>query len=330
MKNILLCITLVGCLSAQDTGHKPTGIKLPNNFADIAKQQNRRANKSLSNINKMLKAMGPIVDAEGNVVAPPPPKAYCSVGDSQYDARLLHFVSPVKDQGTCGSCWAFSTVANIESAELINGQQVAPLSEQELLACSGNNNSCDGGSFPYDWVLDHGMTSGNILKYDPTNVSQTQCTGWSPVARIKVAGYIRENGDIEPNLGQRVQELKAALCQYGTLSVMMAATDSLQWVGTGAYSNNAPEQNPITEVNHAVQLIGWDDAKRAWIIKNSWGVDRGDQGFFLIQYGSSWFGFAASWTIALEPQFFLDSKGKLRLNGSFMKLKDYKNAQSNK
>lgn len=331
MKLILLCpLLLIGNLVAQVDQQRPMGIKLPENFADLVAQQNKRAQRILSDYSKMREQAGDIVDLTGEPATIPPPKAFCTAEDKSFDARDQRIVSQVADQGTfCGSCWAFASTANMESAELKINRPVNPLSEQELLACSGGGD-CSGGIFPYEWIRGAGMVSANALRYDPAHVNSAACSGLSAIAHLKVYGFLRSDGSVDPDRTKRVQALKSALCQYGTLSVMMAGTPDLQSTGSGIYSNAASEQNPYLEVNHAVQLIGWDDASQSWLVKNSWGTSLGDQGFFHIRYGSSWFGYAASWATALEEPFTVDSHGRFKLKGGYMSLKNYKKLQREK
>jgi len=87
--------------------------------------------------------------------------------------------------------------------------------------------------------------------------------------------------------------LKKALCEYGPLAVAVAATPVFK-----AYKSGVFNENSNAGINHGVTLVGWDDSKEAWRIKNSWGTGWGEKGFMWIAYGCNQIGYAASWVQA--------------------------------
>lgn len=95
----------------------------------------------------------------------------------------------------------------------------------------------------------------------------------------------------------RVAAIKKALCAYGPLGVAVAVTSAFQ-----AYKSGVFNENSNADINHAVTLVGWDDSKQAWRIKNSWGKAWGEAGYMWITYNTNKIGYGASWVQAkLNP-----------------------------
>jgi cathepsin L len=98
------------------------------------------------------------------------------------------------------------------------------------------------------------------------------------------------------------QEIKAALCQYGPLSVAVDADENFVAYAGGVFQGFASQpEDTKAQVNHAINIIGWDDGKGAWLIRNSWGDDWGEKGYMWIDYNSNNIGFAAAWVLAKAP-----------------------------
>jgi cathepsin L len=245
-------------------------------------------NKVSQDLSKIKLPEGAMMDGGGSDASLP-----------KYDARAHNLVTPVRDQGGCGSCWAFGAVGAYESNYLkVNG--IAPnslnLSEQEALTCSGGG-SC-GGGFAYkvfDWMTDDHKTlrTEAQVPYMPAN---TACAGTPATDYAAVDwGVIDPSGDI--NKIASVADIKKAICQYGAVSASVNVTTSFKHYASGVYFGAASTpNNPVT--NHAIVLMGWDDTKGAWLLKNSWGADWGDDGYMWIKYNSDNVGRRASWVRA--------------------------------
>ena len=175
-------------------------------------------------------------------------------------------VTGVKNQGNCGSCWAFSTTAAVESAYLLRGQPVL-LSEQQLVDCSGayGNYGCNGGwmDSAFQYIIDHGITSQDAYPYVAVN----------QVCKID-GGQYRLGGFVDV---QGCDNLQNALSQQ-PISV---AVDAGNWSSyrSGVFGNCA------TSVNHGVLLVGVTDSY--WVIKNSWGTGWGEGGFIRLNKGNT-------------------------------------------
>lgn len=194
-------------------------------------------------------------------------------------------VTPVKDQGNCGSCWAFGTHGAFEGSFAILNKVQINSSEQDTLDCSGASD-CGGGWWAYDYLVNTG--SADEANYPYGAVKNACNAGAARSYKAAVWGYVNSRVQIPS-----VAELKKALCDYGPLGVAVAVTSAFQ-----AYKNGVFNEGSTADINHAITLIGWDDSKQAWRIKNSWGVGWGESGYMWIAYGCNKIGYGASWVQA--------------------------------
>jgi cathepsin L len=215
---------------------------------------------------------------------------------SSLDWRHLHAVTRIRDQGFCGSCWAFGAVGAFESSFLIVNQWEPDGSEQYVLDCSGGGD-CDGGSV--EDALQFLVDTGCVGEVDLNYVAQSQpCTNTDPI-RYRAAGWDFVGGT-QPSVAQ----IKAALVKYGPVCVNVRATAAMQWYTGGVF--NEHDSGPT---NHAVVIIGWDEARSAWIVKNSWGNWWGEaagygteRGYMWIAYDSNSIGKYARYIVAAEAE----------------------------
>ena len=193
------------------------------------------------------------------------------------DREGVNYVTPVRSQGSCGSCWAFSAVATMESAVLIATGSKVDLSEQHLVSkCSGSG-SC-GGGWPdeaLEYIRDSGIPPEDCFKYQGRSLPCSPCDNWeSLVWRIRSFKSVQST----------TAAFKEALTTHGPISVVLTAPDDLFYYRGGVYE-------PIMDVdgvgwaNHAVLLVGYNDAGGYWIVKNSWGSGWGDHGYAKVKYG---------------------------------------------
>ena len=197
-------------------------------------------------------------------VAAPVETEHPIVGDVDWTAQGK--VSAVKNQGQCGSCWAFSATGVMESWSLFKGQSVS-LSEQQLVDCSGpqGNHGCNGGwpSSALNYVRDHGIASETQYPYVAQTRTCTQNGG-----SFKISGYASYSG---------CNGLTNAINAH-PVSVTVDATN---W---SAYKNGV-FTNCATSINHAVLLTGVVGG--AWKIKNSWGTGWGESGYIRLGAGNT-------------------------------------------
>ena len=214
-----------------------------------------------------------------------------------FDWRTQGIVTPVKDQGNCGSCWSFAVVGALESSYLKRNHLNTDESEQYVLANSGAGD-CTGGNRANAnaFLVSTGTATEATVPYMGTNGPQNPgaSTPYDAVATGVVDGEFPS-----------VQKIKEAVCAYGPITVSVRATDLFK-----AYTSGVFDENDPGNTNHAVVIVGWDDDKGAWLIKNSWGTGWGENGYMWIKYGSNKIGRWAQWIQAksvfykLSPAYF--------------------------
>jgi hypothetical protein len=215
----------------------------------------------------------------------------CSAGAPKFDWRMAQGATGVRDQGACGSCWAFATHGAFEGSYRIRNKTVIDSSEQDTLDCSGVG-SCAGGWWAHQYLINKG--SATEAGY-PYTAHKATCKNVSRPYKAITWGYVGNSSSIPS-----VSAIKQALCQHGPLAVALRATGSFH-----AYTDGVFNEFASGDVNHGVTLIGWDDSKGAWLIKNSWGTGWGstcgvgtERGYMWIKYNCNKVGYAASWVEA--------------------------------
>ena len=201
-------------------------------------------------------------------------------------------MTPVKMQSGCGSCWDFTAMGAWEGAYNIFFNRVVDTSEQQVLTCS-NAGSCGGGWWDpvYQWMIGTAVGSEADTRYTATD---GPCVTHPPgFAKVAAWGFVTIKWE-QPS----VQQLKQALVDHGPLAVAVNATNAFAFYRTGVFNENA-----AGDINHGVVLVGWDDNKQAWRIKNSWDTSWGEHGYMWIHYGSNKIGYAATWVAPVGPRF---------------------------
>lgn len=211
-------------------------------------------------------------------------------------------LSPIRDQKQCGSCWAFAGASIVESSKRIRYGGVANIAEQELLDCAGGPghgliNGCDG--FFVEPTMLHMQFDGVAREAGYTVPYQAQDRGTcaNPPYRYKVSTWGWVGFGYASN-----QQIKNALCQYGPVATSIHATDLFQDYTGGIFQQKAnASYGPVPSINHAVVIVGWDDAKGAWRVRNSWGTGWGENGYAWVKYNHNGIGWDTVWAVAKKP-----------------------------
>lgn len=206
---------------------------------------------------------------------------------ASYDLRALYKLSPIENQGSCGSCWAFSIAATFQDALAIKGIP-RDLSEQYMVSCNPYGYSCNGGFFEAHNM--HMSPKGGVNQADmPYTATNGSCKP-SLTYHEKISSWSYLAGGNKPS----IEDLKAAIYKYGTISVGVSASNSWSSYRGGVF-NGCQSGNP--QLNHAVNLVGWDDAQGVFIMRNSWGTNWGMSGYGYWPYGCDGIGAQANFIV---------------------------------
>ncbi|KAM7513531.1 hypothetical protein LguiA_003114 [Lonicera macranthoides] len=204
------------------------------------------------------------------------------------DWRKVGIVSPVKNQGQCGSCWTFSTTGALESAYAQAYGKGISLSEQQLVDCAGafNNFGCNGGlpSQAFEYIkYNGGLETEDSYPY-------TGVDGKCKFSSQNIAVQVLESVNI--TLGAE-DELKQAVGLIRPVSVAFEVVDGFKLYKDGVFSSDICGSSPM-DVNHAVLAVGYgvENGVPYWLIKNSWGADWGLDGYFKMEMGKNMCGVA--------------------------------------
>ncbi|ETN70308.1 papain family cysteine protease [Necator americanus] len=213
-------------------------------------------------------------------------------------------VIDVKDQGQCGSCWAFATVASVEAAYAIKTGQLTRLSEQELVDCDSRNNGCNGGYRPYAMSYNKVYADENERNFRFTvfvknvvyfeeeernhpglDLDVTRFADWTEEEMRKERVYIRSYRTLSSN-EDAVADWIAA---NGPVTFGMNVTKSLYSYRSGIFSPSKEDCEEHSLGSHALTFVGYgtEGGQPYWLVKNSWGSRWGQNGYFKMARGGN-------------------------------------------
>ena len=240
----------------------------------------------------------------------------------QVDWRDQGVVSGVKNQGHCGSCWTFSTTGALEAHHAIKYKnwRTSELSEQQLLDCGNDfdNHACSGGlpSHAFEYIkYAGGLSKEFFYPYraegtgDNSKCQFDASSDKGKIGAMTIRSFNITEGDEE--------SLERIVATVGPVSVAFQVVDDFRLYKRGIYSTEKCQAGP-KDVNHAVLIVGYgtepDVGRPYWIVKNSWGNDWGEDGYFKIARGRNMCGIAtcASYPIlATTTSDFIDETATL-------------------
>ena len=192
----------------------------------------------------------------------------------EIDWRSQNAVTPVKNQGQCGSCWAFSTTGSLEGLNAIQTGELVSFSEQQLMDCSKEEGdmSCNGGlmDYAFQYVIDgKGICTEDSYPYEEHD--EDTCKLCDRV--MTITGFTDVDENNEDALKQAVSHLPVSVA-------IQADQFEFQFYKSGIFTGNCG--NPSSyELDHGVLAVGYgtEDGQDYWIVKNSWGAEWGDNGY---------------------------------------------------
>ncbi|CAK1542513.1 unnamed protein product [Leptosia nina] len=205
----------------------------------------------------------------------------------QIDWRTKGVIGPIKDQGLCGACWAFSTVGAMEAMAAISTGKFQPLSVQEVIDCAGLGNSgCAGGDICL--LLDWLMMTNSVVETDkeyPLKLTNGVCVMNKNATGVRVKSFTCDDF-----VGTEDKILKS-IATHGPVAVAVNALTWQNYLG-GVIQYHC--SGTAKDLNHAVELVGYDLTADVpyYIAKNSWGPSFGLDGYIHLAIGSNICGLA--------------------------------------
>ena len=195
------------------------------------------------------------------------------------DWRNNHSVTPVKDQGQCGSCWSFSTTGSLEGIYAIQTGELVSFSEQQLVDCDnlrhgGKDHGCNGGLMDnaFEWIHDNGgLCSEESYPY----IGETEkCQTCDNLPRSQIQSWV--------DVASTDNALMTAIAQQPVSIAIEADQKDFQFYQSGVLTSECG-----TTLDHGVLVIGYgtENGEDYYLVKNSWGTSWGDEGYIKLGRG---------------------------------------------
>jgi len=208
-------------------------------------------------------------------------------------------VTPVKDQGQCGSCWAFSATEQVESDYIMAGGKPTELSPQQTVDCDKYDGGCNGGDTitAYKYMQQAGVQCEQSYPYFSGRTGRGgECKYNATAVIAKISGFTYATPGCDDSCTNQDEEtLRQNLYQHGPVSICVDASP-WQWYQSGILTPSTGCASGYYDLNHCVQLVGYgvdkDSGAKYWSARNSWSTSWGEAGYIRLSYGQNTCGVA--------------------------------------
>jgi len=189
-------------------------------------------------------------------------------------------VNAIKDQGQCGSCWAFGTMASLESATFLKTGSLPNCSEQQLVSCDPYDSGCNGGLLEtvFRYIKEQGDNGIDTQSSYPYTARDDACQDSKTQDGQDVAATCTGSTSLSGE-----SSLQDAVATKGVISIAVAANSAFQRYSGGIFD----DPNCTESLNHAVAAVGYNTSEGYWIVRNSWGSSWGDSGYIKMVMGKN-------------------------------------------
>jgi C1A family cysteine protease len=254
------------------------GIHWVNKFADMSAEEFRATHLGYL----------PKTNTTASVELDLPLTASASASSIDWRTHSPKVLTPVKDQGQCGSCWAFSATEQIETDVAIATGHLYTLSPQQITSCDKTDLGCNGGNTEtaYDYVASKGLEAESSYPYKSGNSGRTgTCEYQSSETVVSIKSYstVSSKKSSEGKMLTQIAKSPISVC-----------VDAEKWQ---TYSRGVLGKSCGTQLDHCVQAVGYNAAQGYWIVRNSWNTDWGVNGYIYVKEGIDACGIAKDATI---------------------------------